>query len=1009
MTDVAGNNRMMRGYLDTGNSNPSTVTVAGMTSGTYSIYVYVDGDNATASRTAVYQISGTGMPAVSTSLTDTPNTNFGGTFIPAANASGNYVLFGSVKLVSGFTLTASPGANSDGSPRAPVNGIQIIPVSVPNPDFTIAATPASQAVTAGNLTSYKVAVGAVNGFAGTVTLSTTGLPAGAAASFNPAAITGSGTSTLTVTTIGSTPVGTVTLAFKGVSGALSHSAAATLVVGAAPHPVSLNINFAGSTTTPMASSETAGVVASSNWNNASGASSSSALSLVSNQGLSTGASVAWTSDNAWDLPISDVAGNTRMMRGYLDNANGNPSTVAFSGIIAGTYNIYVYTDGDNGGSSRAGTYQISGAGITTTSIGVTDAPNTDFNGTFVQANNSSGNYILFSGVTISSGVSLIAIPGATTDYPRAPVSGIQIVPVVPDFTISVAPGSLSLKPGGSATLNVSIAALNGFSGTVSLTASGTPSGTSVQLSPASVTQSGSVTATVTVSGTTATGTSTLTISAVSGSLSHTATTALTVLANQPPTVSAGSNQNITLPGTAQLSGTVTDDGSPNGVLSSSWSLVSGPGTVVFGNAQSAAATASFSTAGTYVLALTASDGALTGSAQCTVTVTSVAISLTPGSTTLLAGKTQQFTAIISGSSNSAVSWSISPVTGSISSTGLYTAPSTLASNQTVTVTATSAADPTKSSSVPVLLNPQAASPLTINISSLPAGTGNVPYSTTLGAVGGISPYTWSIQSGNLPPGVSLTSSSGLISGTSQAGSFSFIVGVTDSVGIQATRSYSITMAVSVPSYYVSSVNGNDSWSGLLPSPNMSNTDGPFRSLGKAQATMEGSSTKTVYLRAGTYTLTATITFTGSDNGETWQNYPGEAPVIDGASTCQFIIDGTSDMTFKGLTFQHYPSAVYNYRGAGQVGDFIGSGSNVTWNYNTFLNCINQCIMTTFSNGTTITNNTFNGQTGGPGTIRGYLCDSSDASDWCTDPAQHFPQPGRWRRGLCQSFGKQQHG
>ena len=190
--------------------------------------------------------------------------------------------------------------------------------------------------------------------------------------------------------------------------------------------LSFNVHFAGSNTTLMASSEIAGVIPESNWNNASGASSSSALSLVSDQGLVTSASVTWTSDNVWSLPITDTAGNYDMMRGYLDNSSGDPTTVTFSGIPPGTYNIYVYTDGDNGASTRTGIYQISGTGITTTSISATNGPNSNFAGAFVQANNSDGNYVLFSGVGISSGFTITASPGATTDVPRAPLNAIQI-------------------------------------------------------------------------------------------------------------------------------------------------------------------------------------------------------------------------------------------------------------------------------------------------------------------------------------------------------------------------------------------------------------------------------------------------------------------------------------------------------------------------------------------------------------------------------------------------------
>ena len=141
------------------------------------------------------------------------------------------------------------------------------------------------------------------------------------------------------------------------------------------------------------------------------------------------------------------------------------------------------------------------------------------------------------------------------------------------------PGAQTVVAGGTATLTVTIGALNGFNGPVNLNASGLPAGASISFSPASVTGSGSVTATVATSGATPSGTSTLTVTATSGSLSHTATVPLTVKVNQPPSVSAGSAQTVNLPAAAQLSGTAIDDGLPNGTLAYSWTLSSGPGTV----------------------------------------------------------------------------------------------------------------------------------------------------------------------------------------------------------------------------------------------------------------------------------------------------------------------------------------------------------------------------------------------------------------------------------------------
>ncbi|HEX6920788.1 MAG TPA: hypothetical protein VF314_11195, partial [Actinomycetes bacterium] len=91
--------------------------------------------------------------------------------------------------------------------------------------------------------------------------------------------------------------------------------------------------------------------------------------------------------------------------------------------------------------------------------------------------------------------------------------------------------------------------------------------------------------------------------------------------NQAPSVSAGPDQTITLPAGATLSGAASDDGLPNGsTLTTAWSTVSGPGTVTFANPAAQSTTATFSTSGSYVLRLTASDGALSATDDVTITV-----------------------------------------------------------------------------------------------------------------------------------------------------------------------------------------------------------------------------------------------------------------------------------------------------------------------------------------------------------------------------------------------------
>jgi hypothetical protein len=85
-------------------------------------------------------------------------------------------------------------------------------------------------------------------------------------------------------------------------------------------------------------------------------------------------------------------------------------------------------------------------------------------------------------------------------------------------------------------------------------------------------------------------------------------------------VNAGANQTITLPAYVALTGSATDDGLPNGSLTAQWSVISGSGTVTFGNTFAFATTATFSAAGSYTLQLTASDGQLLSSSTTIVTV-----------------------------------------------------------------------------------------------------------------------------------------------------------------------------------------------------------------------------------------------------------------------------------------------------------------------------------------------------------------------------------------------------
>jgi hypothetical protein len=100
----------------------------------------------------------------------------------------------------------------------------------------------------------------------------------------------------------------------------------------------------------------------------------------------------------------------------------------------------------------------------------------------------------------------------------------------------------------------------------------------------------------------------------------------------------------------------------------------------------------------------------------------VRVQISPTSATLFGGQTQQFTATVTGSSNTQVNWNVNGVAGgnstagSVDGNGLYTAPPT-SPGSAVTVAAVSVADSTKSSSANVTINsptPTGAFPITVN-------------------------------------------------------------------------------------------------------------------------------------------------------------------------------------------------------------------------------------------------------------------------------------------------------
>ena len=139
---------------------------------------------------------------------------------------GNVTYSSAGSFTATLTVTDNAGLTD---PNPPTRTITVNP----GPDFSISASPSSQSATQGANAGYTVSVAALNGFTDTVNFSASGLPSGASASFMPTSVAGSGSSTLTVTTSASTPVGTYTLGITGATATLSHTVNVTLIVNSA--------------------------------------------------------------------------------------------------------------------------------------------------------------------------------------------------------------------------------------------------------------------------------------------------------------------------------------------------------------------------------------------------------------------------------------------------------------------------------------------------------------------------------------------------------------------------------------------------------------------------------------------------------------------------------------------------------------------------------------------------------------------------------------------------------
>jgi hypothetical protein len=347
----------------------------------------------------------------------------------------------------------------------------------------------------------------------------------------------------------------------------------------------------------------------------------------------------------------------------------------------------------------------------------------------------------------------------------------------PDFALSASPSALTLKQGANGTSTITVSPSNGFAGSVSLAATGLPTGVTASFNPTSTTTTSVLTLTASNSATPTT--ATVTVTGTSGSLVHTTTIALTVVQNfavttpttpSPSPVLAGEAATSTFKVTASGGAatfinavTFACNGLPDPTVSCAFSTVAqgatspqtvtltitttGPNTasaraqrqradnrspwlplalplagiVVAGFAgrkMSRYSTVAGLCISLMLLGLLLACGS-SNSPPVGVSVSPSAATLFPNdSTDAWPPQTATFTATVTNNTNTAVNWSVSPAgAGSITAGGVYTAPTIAAGLPTsATITATSQADSTKTAHSTVMITPSTipgAYPLTV--------------------------------------------------------------------------------------------------------------------------------------------------------------------------------------------------------------------------------------------------------------------------------------------------------
>jgi len=450
------------------------------------------------------------------------------------------------------SATAAPGATTVivSGKSGTLTSTFSLSVTVASPSsFTIAASPATIGLVQGNSAKSTITLSPVNGFTGSVTLTVSGLPVGVTAALTRG--TTANTESLSFSASATATVGIVNVKVTGTSGDITESATIALTVTSVATfsltatPASVSVAQGGSAASSIAVSSQsgfsspvaftvsglpAGVTAQFSAVTASG---TSTLTFAASSSAASGPATVIVSGTSGTLiktaPISLTVTGTPSF-----TVGASPASVSV--MAGGTASAAILVSAQNGFTGKV-TLAVSGL-----PVGVTAA--------FASSPTAPGTTLTFTAAaTAAAGTATFTVTGTSGTITKTAALALLVLPGA-DFSLEFPQGSLSIFQGTSGAGLVRISALNGFTGSVALTASGLPTG--VTASFTAIGTSGLDTATFTVASTAAKGSSTITLTGTSGVLSHKTTFTLNVLAP------AAGTALVNLATIANISGTAID-------------------------------------------------------------------------------------------------------------------------------------------------------------------------------------------------------------------------------------------------------------------------------------------------------------------------------------------------------------------------------------------------------------------------------------------------------------------